>query len=143
MYNLKNLIEPNSVAVIGASRDPDSVGYGLLLNLTRGGAFQSEYCRSFKGKVFPVNPNEDRILGLDCYPNLTSIQQEIDLAIIAVPAKIVPEVMKECITRKVKAVVIISAGFSEVGNVGKKLEDKVIDMAKKAKIPVLGLTVWD
>lgn len=138
MMKIEKLIEPKSIAVIGASRNPDSVGHGILMNLTRGGAFQSEYCRAFDGKIFPVNPHADRILGLDCYPNLKSIPHDVDLAIIAVPSKIVVDVMKDCVTKKVKSIIIISAGFSEVGKAGEKLENKIKEISKKSKIPVLG-----
>lgn len=135
---LDKVFRPKTVALIGASRDTRSVGYGILKNLTGGCVFESKYCKPFDGSIYPVNPNTEEILGLKCYKSVLEVKDTIDLAVIAVPAKIVPSVMKECAQKKVGAVVVISAGFAETGEEGKKLQDKVVEIARKAKIPLIG-----
>ena len=126
---LRPIFKPETIAVIGASRSHLKIGYETLLNTLVGG---------FKGKVYPVNPEAPDIMGLRAYPSVLAIKDEIDLALIVVPAAYVAKVMKECAQKKVKGAIIISAGFGEIGPEGKKLEDEVIQIAKKAKIRVLG-----
>lgn len=135
---IKNLFNPGSVALIGASKDSESVGYGILKNIVYGCVFENEYCRPFKGRIFAVNPKEETILNVRCYPKITDIRDDVDLAIIAVPCNIVEIVVDQCIEKKVKGIIIISAGFAEVGEKGKKLQDKIIEKTRKAKIPVIG-----
>jgi len=136
--NLETLFNPSSIAVIGASRDPKSVGYGILKSLVRGCVLSSDYCKSFRGKVYPINPKADFILGLKCFGNLNEIVDPIDLAVIAVPAKIVPLVLKECGKKKINYAVVISAGFAELGNEGKKLQDEIVKIAKANNIRMVG-----
>ncbi len=124
------ILNPRTIAVIGASRDKNSVGYGILKNLISGGVFHSEYCRPFQGKVYAVNPNADWILNVKCQPNIKNINDEIDLAIICVPAKIVLQIIKDCVKKKVKAAIIISSGFSEDGEEGIKLQEKILEAAE-------------
>jgi acetyl coenzyme A synthetase (ADP forming)-like protein len=126
---LKPIFEPKSIAVIGASRSHLKIGHETLLNTVIGG---------FKGKVYPVNPEAVDIMGLKTYPSVLAIEDEIDLALIVVPAPFVPKVMKECAKKKVKGAIVISAGFGEIGPEGKKLEDEVIATARQAKIRVIG-----
>lgn len=128
---LEYFFNPSSVAIIGASHTPGKVGYEILKN------FVEEY----RGKIYPVNPNTEPILGLKVYPSVKKIPDKIDLAVIAVPAKIVPKVLRECVEKRVKAVIIISAGFSEIGEEGKKLEEKLKKIIEKKKIRVLGPNV--
>ncbi|MEE9525227.1 MAG: CoA-binding protein [Candidatus Woesearchaeota archaeon] len=135
---LDALFNPKSVAIIGASRNHNSVGYGILKNIQKGCVFENEYCKPFKGRIYAINPNADEILNVKSYPKITSIKEDIDLAIIAVPAKIVPDVIKDCAAKKVKAIIVISAGFAELGEQGKKLQDQIKDIAQKAKIPLVG-----
>jgi acyl-CoA synthetase (NDP forming) len=90
----------------------------------------------FKGKLYPINPGEKTIQGFQCYPSILDIKDEVDLAVVVVPAKVVIKVMNEVAKKGVKAVVIITSGFSEVGNY--KLENEVTAIAKKAKIRILG-----
>ena len=135
---LDKLLNPRSVAVIGASREPEKVGYGVLKNLVKGCYFLAPFCAPFKGKIYPVNPFAVNILGLKCYKSILEIDDEIDLAIIVVPANAVLQVVKECVKKKVGAVIIISAGFSEAGEKGKRLEAEVLKVLKKAGIPLLG-----
>lgn len=135
---LDAIFNPKSIAIIGASRDEKSVGHAILRNLTVGCVFKCKYCRPFKGRIYPINPNADEILGVKCYAKLGDVKDEVDLAVIAVPAKIVPAIMKECAKKKVKAAIIISAGFAELGKEGKKLQDEAAKIARAAKIPIVG-----
>src|SRR5258707_1012485 len=95
---------PKTIAVIGAKDDLGSIGRTILLNLLSG---------SFKGKIYPVNPKREIIFELKSYPNIKSIPDTIDLAVIITPAKTVPDIVQECAEAGVKAAVIISAGFKE------------------------------
>ncbi len=126
---LKCFFEPESVAVVGASRNPQKYGYSLLKNLLD---------LKFKGKIYPINPNAEEILGLKAYPSVKATNDNLDLAIIIVPAYKVPEIMRECAEKRVKGVVICSSGFREAGEEGKKLEDEVVAIAKKAGIRIIG-----
>ncbi|MGC8993639.1 MAG: CoA-binding protein, partial [Candidatus Aenigmatarchaeota archaeon] len=100
---LEKFFYPKSVAVIGASHEEKKIGFVIFKNLLE----------KFKGKVYAVNPNTEPILDQKVYPSVLSIQDEIDLAIIAVNAKIVPKVLEECGRKGIRNVVIISSGFSE------------------------------
>lgn len=135
---LDRLFNPRTVALIGASRDQNSVGYGILKNLTKGCVFESEFCRPFRGTVYAINPNADYILNVKCHPNILEIEDDIDLAIIAVHHSIVKKIVEQCIKKKVGSIIIISAGFAETGEQGKKLQNEIRDMVKKAKIPLVG-----
>jgi acetyltransferase len=134
---LDMFFSPRSVAVIGASRQKDSAGQGILRSLLKGGVFQSSTNVPFKGKIFAVNPNADSVLGVKCHKSVSAINGSVDLAIIAVPAKIVPIVLKDCIKKNVKGAIVISAGFSELGEQGKLLE-KEIKSITKGKIRLIG-----
>jgi acetyltransferase len=127
--SLESFFNPQSIAIVGASRQKSKVGYEILANIVKAG---------YKGGVFPVNPNTDTIEGLKCYPDLESIPDTPDLVIIIVPAKIVPPVMQQCAKVGVKAVIIITAGFREVGEDGRALEKQVVQIAKQAGIRVIG-----
>ncbi|MEM3725383.1 MAG: CoA-binding protein [Candidatus Bathyarchaeia archaeon] len=126
---LKCFFEPESVAVVGASRNPLKFGNSVLKNLLD---------LEFKGRIYPVNPNADEVLGLKAYPRVNAIDDNVDMAIIIVPAPTVPSVMRDCAEKGVKGVVICSSGFREAGEAGKKLEDEVVAIAKKAGIRVVG-----
>jgi len=135
--NLEYFFNPKSVAIIGASHTKGKIGYNILENFVKG---------NFKGKVYPVNPNTKPILGKKVYPSIKEIPENVDLAVIAIPAKKVPKVLKECVEKKVKAVVIVSGGFSEIGEKGKKLEEKLKKIIKKSRTRVMGtncLGVYD
>jgi len=135
---LDQFFNPKSVAVIGASRKKSSAGQGILKSLLKGGVFRSKTNKPFKGKIYAINPKAEEILGVKCYKSIVDIRGKVDLAIIVVPAKIVPLVMRGCAKKKVKGVIIVSAGFSEIGDQGQKLQDEVVKIAKKAKIRILG-----
>jgi len=127
--SLESFFNPQSVAIVGASRQKGKVGYEILTNMIAAG---------YKGKIFPVNPKADTIEGLKCYPDLESTGQVPELVIIIVPAKIVPIVLQQCAKTKVKSVIIITAGFKEIGKEGKLLEEQIIQIAKRAGIRVIG-----
>jgi len=128
---LNAFFNPRSVAIIGATKKIDKAGHVIFKN------FAANKMRGvFKGEIYPVNPNEESILGFKCYPSITDIPGELELIVIVVPAKIVPSIMEEAVTKKVKATVIISSGFREIGNI--ELEEQVVTTAKKAGIRVLG-----
>ncbi len=135
---LDSIFRPRSIALIGASRKTESVGHGILVNLLKGAVFKSQFSRPFKGKVYLVNPKADKLLGKKCYPSVSAIKGSIDLAIIAVPARVVPGVMKECVAKGVKGAIIISAGFGEFGEEGKRLQKEIVSIARKGKIRIVG-----
>jgi acetyl coenzyme A synthetase (ADP forming)-like protein len=126
---LDNLFRPNSVAVIGASREAGKVGHEVLKNLLE---------NKFPGKIFPVNPKADEILGLKVYENILQIPEPAGLAVIVVPAQFTPAVMDDCGKKGINCVIVISAGFKEAGLAGARLEQEVAQIAKKYKISVLG-----
>ena len=127
---LEKMFTPNSVAVIGASRTEGKVGHSVLDNLIH----------DFKGTIVPINPGSDEILGLPCYPTILDIPPhiKIDLAVIVVPARFVPDMIDECGRAGVKNVVVISAGFKESGIEGAKLERACIENAQKYGMRMLG-----
>jgi acetyltransferase len=127
--SLQSFFSPKSVAIIGASRQKGKVGYEILTNLVAGG---------YEGKIFPVNNKTDEIDGLKCYPDVASIGETPDLVIIIVPAQYVPSVMEECAKVRVKSAIVITAGFKEVGPEGKKLEEEVVQIARRAGIRFIG-----
>jgi acetyl coenzyme A synthetase (ADP forming)-like protein len=123
---------PKTIAIIGATPRKNSVGRGLVENLMI-------YERYNQGiVVYPVNPNRKKVLNKKSFPSVLAIKRDIDLAIIAVPQRVVIQVVKECIEKKVKGIIIISSGFKETGERGRVLEEKIQELIKKAKIPVIG-----
>jgi len=126
---LESFFNPKSVAIVGASRQKGKVGYEILANIMQGG---------YAGKLFPINPNTDSIEGLKCFPDLKSIGQVPDLVIIIVPAKYVPGLMEECAKVGVRSVIIITAGFKEVGKEGRDLEEQVVRIARRSGIRFIG-----
>lgn len=136
--DLNGLFRPKSIALIGASRDPTSVGQGILKSLIDGSFFKTENAKPFKGKVYPINPNADEVLGIKCYKSISDIKEKIDLAIIAIPAKYVPGTLELCGQKKVPFAIIISAGFKEVGHEGQLLEEQILITSKKYDIRLVG-----
>ncbi len=127
VMDLKSVFEPKSIAIIGASREPNKIGHAITKNFIDSG---------FPGKIFPINPNAREIIGLKCYPSISAVKEKIDCAIFAVPAQSVPKILRECGEKGVKSAVIISGGFSEVGNV--QGEQEIIRIAKKYGMAVIG-----
>ncbi len=122
---LKKFLNPKTIAIIGASNHPEKVGYALMKKLSQ-----------FKGEVIPVNIKHDEIFGKKVYHSLREYPKKIDLAIIAIPAKSVKETVEDCARKKIKNVIIISSGFSEIGE--RESEREILRIAKQNKINLLG-----
>ncbi len=127
--SLDKFFTPQSVAIVGASQQKGKVGYEILVNMINAG---------FPGKIFPVNNKAESIEGLKCYPDLLAIGETPDLVVIVVPATIVPDVMNQCAKIGARSVIVITAGFKEVGPEGRALEQRVLQIAQQAGIRVIG-----
>ncbi len=126
---VQKLLNPKTIAIIGASRDENSVGFGILKNIIFNG---------YKGVVYPVNPNAHSILGIKAYKSVLDIDDTIDLAIIVVPSRIVKDVLEDCAKKKINSVIIISSGFKEIGDEGAKLENEILEFSRRNNIRILG-----
>lgn len=128
---------PKSIAVIGASPTPGKPSYVILESLKSIG---------FPGRIYPVNPKYTSINNLNCYSSVTEVRDTVDLAVIAAPAPLVIDILKDAANKKVKGAIIISAGFGETGSDGKRLEDEIKEVTQREGIRVLGpncLGVYD
>ena len=125
--SLEAFFNPRGVAVVGATPKPKG-GQAIVVNLIKG----------FKGGIYPVNPNYDTIRDLTCYPSISHVPDPVDLAILFVPAKFVPQTVDGCGKRGIRAVMIQSAGFAETGPEGKALQDKVDAAARHHGIRIWG-----
>ena len=94
---LEIFFSPKSIAVVGASSKPKTVGNGLVRSLLKGGVFSAATNKPFKGKVFAINPFLKKVLSLKCYPSILDVKSTIDLVVIAVQSKLVPKIMEECV----------------------------------------------
>ena len=128
---LKAMLEPKSIAVIGASRTPGKIGYVVLRNIIGYG---------YSGRVYPINPHANEILGLKAYPSVLEVPDEVDVAVIAIPAQEVPKAIEECGRKGVKVAVVITSGFSEVGNV--ELEERIVKIAREYGVRILGPNIF-
>ncbi|MGA3285410.1 MAG: acetate--CoA ligase family protein, partial [Verrucomicrobiota bacterium] len=126
---LETLLYPKAVAVIGASRNPGKVGHALLANLVNGG---------FKGTIVPVNPEASEILGLKCYKSLDDYRDQLDLGIIAVAGKHVKDALQSLISAGAKSVIVITAGFREVGAEGAKAEEELVAICRQSGVRMVG-----
>ena len=122
------IFNPSSIAVIGASAEEKKVGYAILKNLING----------YKGKIYPVNPGRTEIFSLSCYPSVSAIPDKVDLAIIVIPAKAVKESLKDCAQAGVKGVIVITAGFKEVGGDGVAREREIVDIVRSSGMKMVG-----
>ncbi len=129
MNLFQNLLNPEAVAVIGASPDRTKIGHAVLENLMNQG---------FQGKIYPINPSNEEILGRKCYPDINSVPGKVDLAVIALPAKIAPTVLEQCVKKEVSFVIIVAGGFSELGEEGRKLEASLKEKLKGTKTRLIG-----
>ncbi len=129
MNNLKQILEPKSVAVIGASEIKGTIGYAVFFNILTS---------DFQGVVYPVNPKYNNIMSVRSYNNVGEIPDEIDLAILCIPKNAVKEVIEQCALKNIKGAVVITAGFKETGNEGKKLEDEIAAIAREHNILLIG-----
>lgn len=128
-HHLKPLFEPKSVAVFGASDRIDSVGQIVFQNMLQSG---------FKGVLYPINPTRSEVQGYKAYASISQIAESVELAVIATPPQSVPDIIEECGKHNVKAAIIITAGFSEVGEKGKALERAVLENAQRYGIRLIG-----
>jgi len=128
-HPLHTFFSPDSIALIGASRDPEKIP-GRLLSMLRK--------NEFPGKLYPINPNYGDIEGLKCYPSIAAVGQPIDLAIVMIPARAVLGALRECATAGVKNAVIISSGFAEEGGDSMVMQDAIADLARKTGMRISG-----
>lgn len=126
---LDKVLNAKSVAIIGASKSKTKRGYQAIKTLLSDG---------FEGEIYPVNPKEDKILGLRCYKDITQIEDPVDLALITTPARTIPGILRKCGEKKVAGAVIIAGGFRELGQKGKELEQEVVLAAKETGVRLIG-----
>jgi acetyl coenzyme A synthetase (ADP forming)-like protein len=127
--SVRVFFEPASVAVIGASRSERSIGRAILGNICRGG---------FSGPIFPINPNAREIDGLPCFSSVGETPSRVDLAIVAVPAPMVEQVIADCARAGVRGVVVISSGFAETGPEGKRAQDRLRELVRSSGMRMVG-----
>jgi len=127
--DLDRILRARSVAIIGASKIETKRGYQTIRTLLE---------ERYEGRIYPVNPKETSILGFKCYPSAADIEDEVDVALIATPAKTLPAVLEDCGRKGVKGVVVLAGGFGEIGADGKHLEDDMVSVAKKHNIRLIG-----
>jgi len=127
--SLRPLLQPRSIAVIGASRQQGSIGNKLFHNILQ---------QEFTGVVYPVNPNAEAVASVKTYPSVLDIPGELDLAVVIVPAGVVYRVMEECAQKGVRGAVVISAGFAESGPEGIERQEKILSVARRAGMRLIG-----
>jgi acetyl coenzyme A synthetase (ADP forming)-like protein len=127
--SLRPFFQPKSVALIGASRDPESIGYRLLEALASSG---------YPGTIYPVNPHAAELRGLRAYPSAGALPAPVELAVIAVPSAAVPRVVDDCAARGIRALLVISAGFAEVGPEGKQRQAALVDKVRGYGMRLIG-----
>jgi acetyl coenzyme A synthetase (ADP forming)-like protein len=127
--SIARILEPSSVAVIGASPRPRTIGYALVANLLAGG---------FTGRIHPVHPTAPEVLGLPAYPSIAKVPEPVDLAVIAVPAASVPAVVEECGEAGCGGLVVVSAGFAETGRAGAEAERQIVSSARRHGMRLVG-----
>lgn len=126
---LHSLFHPSSVAVVGASKAEGKIGHSILRNMVDCG---------FKGPIYPINPKETEILGLACYPSISAVPEVPEQAVIAVPARFILDVAKECGEKGVSALVVVTAGFKEVGKEGLDLEKQLVAICEQYRMKMVG-----
>ncbi len=126
---LERVMHPKSVAVIGASKNETKRGYQTIRTLVE---------EKYEGRIYPVNPKENRIYGLRCFPSISDIGDSVDIVLIATPAATVPRLLVECGQNGVAGAVVLAGGFREIGGEGKKLEAELLAVARRYKIRVIG-----
>ncbi|MFW5896769.1 MAG: acetate--CoA ligase alpha subunit, partial [Bacillota bacterium] len=129
MPDLRTLYKPETIAVVGASNSPGKVGNAVVKNLISCG---------YPGKVFPVNPKEDEIEGLECYASVADIPAQVEQAVMCIPAPFVPAAMEECGKEGVSSVVVITAGFKEASEEGAELERQLVEICDEYDMNMMG-----
>ena len=127
--DLSFLFNPKSIAIIGASSKDGKVGNAVIKNI-----INSQY----SGDIYPINPRDDEILGIKAYKNVLDVPNEIDVAIFVIPSKFVVPVVEECGKKGIKGLIIITAGFKEIGGKGVEREEKIIALAKEYNMRIVG-----
>jgi acetyltransferase len=127
--NLDRIFNPKSIAIVGASEEEGTVGYALMRNLIE---------LKFQGDIYPVNIRKTEILGYKAYPSVEQIPERVDLVVVATPARTVPDVVEQCGKAGIMALVIISAGFKEIGPEGKALEERILEIKSKYGLRIIG-----
>jgi acetyl coenzyme A synthetase (ADP forming)-like protein len=127
--SLERILNAESVAIIGASKNETKRGYQTIRTLLE---------EKYEGRIYPVNPREKSILGFKCYPTVTEIAEPIDVVLIATPAKTLPDVLEDCGKKGVRGAVVLAGGFGEMGSAGRKLEDDMVAVARRYKIRLVG-----
>src|SRR5438270_5807286 len=128
-HPLEVFFAPRSIAVIGASERQGSVGRTVMWNLIT---------NPFGGTVFPVNSKRSNVLGIKAFPSVQAIGEPIDLAVVVTPAEAVPGVIRECGAAGVRGAIVISAGFKEIGEEGARLEREILEIARAARMRIVG-----
>lgn len=129
MNSLDAIFSPKSVAVLGASTTPGKVGHDIFANILKGG---------YQGVLYPVNPSTKSVLSVRAYPTITDIPDEVDLAFIILPPQIALDVVESSIEKGVKGIVIVSAGFREVGGEGLTIENRIVSICSEAGVRIIG-----
>jgi acetyltransferase len=124
-----SILSPKSIAIVGVSQDSEKISSVILKNLINGG---------YNGKIYPVNPKYEELQGRKAYPDILAIPEDVDMVCIAIPYQFVEDVVDQCVEKKVKSVVIISAGFGEVGPEGAELEERITTKLKRENIRLIG-----
>jgi acetate---CoA ligase (ADP-forming) len=127
--SMRSFFEPQSVAVVGASRSPGKIGSEVLHNLKAAG---------FSGPIYPIHPAGGTLDGLSAYPRVTDAPGPVDLAVVVVPAPVVAGVIDDCISKGVRAIVVVTAGFAETGSAGRALEASLVDKVRAAGVRMVG-----
>jgi len=129
LRNLDAIFSPTSVAVVGASTTPGKVGHDIFVNILKGG---------YTGTLYPVNPNAKAVSSVKAYPSISEIPDPVDLAMIILPPDPALAAVEEAVEKGIKGIVIVSAGFREVGPQGRKIENRIVSICKEAGIRVVG-----
>jgi acetate---CoA ligase (ADP-forming) len=126
---IDRILNPNTLAVVGASSDPEKRGYRAIATLVTDG---------YRGTILPINPRASEILGFKCYPSLAQAPGEIDLALVCTPARLAPDVVRECGRKGVKGALLLAGGFSESGEAGRRLEEQTVAAAREYGVRLIG-----
>ncbi|QDI90350.1 CoA-binding protein [Salicibibacter halophilus] len=126
---IERLLNPESIAIVGVSKDFTSISGKPMKNLIR---------HQFQGQIYPVNPKYEKIEDFTCYPSLIDIPGEVDVALIAVSSKRMMQILSECEQKNIRSVILFGSGFAETGEEGERLQEEVLEKAKKAGITILG-----
>src|ERR1700761_5871721 len=128
-HPLAPLLAPNSVAIFGASNDPTRISGRSLRYFREAG---------YKGGLYPINPTRDTVQGLPAFGDIASVPGEVECAVIAVPANLAIDAMQACVTKGVKAVVMFTAGFAEIGPEGRAMQQRITQIAQESGIRLCG-----